>query len=110
VSGKLKLTSQTHGIVIEANEGDILGRSKGTFAAVLGRFSYISGSHCQIVKPGGFWSIMDTGSTNGTFHNGAKLAPNAPAQLSNGSRVKLADIEFTVSFDAPNAGGGTQRI
>ena len=108
--GKLKLTSQVHGVVIEAQDGDILGRSKGNFAAILGRFSYLSGQHCQVNKIPGGWSIMDKGSTNGTFFNGSKLNPNTPVSLSNGSRVKLADVEFVVSFDTPNDGGSTERL
>jgi len=109
-SGKLKLTSNVHGIVIETQDGDILGRSKGTFAAVLGRFSYISGSHCFIRKAGGVWTVVDNGSTNGTFYNGAKLNPNMPMVLTNGSKLKLADVEFVVSFDEPNDSGATDRL
>lgn len=105
---KIKLSSQMHGIVIEAQEGDILGRTKGTFAAVLGRFSHISGSHCQITKTNGAWSVMDLGSTNGTFCNGSKLTPNSPVPLNSGSNLKLADVEFIVSPNVENA--GTQRI
>ena len=51
---------------------------------------------------------MDLGSTNGTFCNGAKLSPNVPVQVQNNGRVKIADIEFMVSFDT--AAAGTQRI
>jgi len=107
-SNKIKLTSQSHGIVIEAQAGDVLGRTKGNFAAILGRFSTISGSHCQIIKPNNVWSIMDLGSTNCTFYNGAKLTPNAPVPVQSGGKIKVADIEFVVSFDAP--ADGTQRI
>jgi len=105
---KIKLTAQTHGIAIETSENAVLGRTKGTYAAVLGRFSHISGTHCQLTKANGAWSIMDLGSTNGTFVNGAKLNPNAAVPLTNGAKVKLADIEFLISMEA--AEGGTQRI
>jgi len=107
-SNKIKFTAQNLGIVIDASEGDVLGRSKGTFAAVLGRLSHISGSHCKILKTNGVWSIMDMGSTNGTFCNGIRINPNTPVNLFNGAKVKLADIEFVVSFDEDD--GGTQRI
>jgi len=107
-ANKVRFTAQSLGIVIDANEGDVLGRTKGTFAAVLGRLAHISGSHCQIIKINGVWSIMDLGSTNGTFINGAKINPNTAMPLSNGAKVKLADIEFLVSMET--ADGGTQRI
>jgi len=107
-AGKIKLTAQTHGIVIEINEDVLLGRTKGTYAAVLGRFSHISGSHCQIKKTNSAWSITDLGSTNGTFVNGVKINPNSSVSLANGAKVKLADIEFSVSMET--AESGTQRI
>jgi len=105
---KIKLSAQSQSIVIEANASDILGRTKGNFASVLGRLPQVSGSHCQVLFSGGAWSIMDLGSTNGTFYNGAKLSPNSPVQVQNNGRVKIADIEFIVSFEA--AAAGTQRI
>jgi len=105
---KVKFSAQNLGIVIEPKEGDVLGRTKGTFASVLGRLSHISGSHCQILKVNGAWSIMDLGSTNGTFINGAKLNPNTAVPLSNGAKVKLADIEFIISMESIEL--GTQRI
>jgi len=105
---KIKLTAQSQGIAIEANAGDILGRTKGNFASILGRLPQVSGSHCQVLLSGGAWSIMDLGSTNGTFYNGAKLSPNSPVQVQNNGKVKIADIEFIVSFET--AAAGTQRI
>jgi len=105
---KVKLSSPGSGINIEAKADDVLGRTKGNFASVLGRFSHISGSHCRILLTNGAWNLMDLGSTNGTFYNGAKLAPNVPVVLQNNGKIKLADIEFTVSFDV--AEEGTQRI
>jgi len=104
---KIKLTSQSHDIIIEASHGDILGRTKGPFADTLGRFSHISGAHCKVVKTADGWSIEDTGSTNGTFYNNSRLAPNTPVPLRSGATVKLADIDLLILYgDA----GGTQRI
>ena len=97
-SDKIKLSSQNHGIIIEASDGDILGRSKGSFTGQLGRFSHISGSHCRITKTASVWNIVDMGSTNGTFYNNSRLSPNTPVPLQNNSRVKLADIEFVITY------------
>jgi predicted component of type VI protein secretion system len=104
---KIKLSSQSLGITIEASPGDILGRTKGPFAGILGRFSHISGSHCKFVKTAAGWSIEDTGSTNGTFYNNSRLAANTPVPVQSGTSVKLADIDLLITYDAA---GGTQRI
>jgi pSer/pThr/pTyr-binding forkhead associated (FHA) protein len=96
-----------HGIMIEAGNGDIIGRKNGPFAGVFGRFNYISGTHCKIVKTTG-WHIQDMGSTNGTFYNGSRLPPNAPYPLVNGTTIKIADLELTVSYDIGD--GGTSRL
>jgi hypothetical protein len=104
---KIKLSSQSLGIAIEASDGDILGRSKGAFAGILGRFSHISGTHCKLIKTAAGWSIEDMGSTNGTFYNNSRLAPNVPVPLQSGVNVKLADIELLITY---GGGGGTVRI
>ena len=105
---KIKLTSQLHGIMIEAQDGDIIGRKNGNFANVFGRFNFISGTHCKIVKTAAGWHIQDMGSTNGTTYNGTALVPNALYPLANGATIKIADVELLVTFDT--AGGGTTRI
>jgi len=104
---KIKLSSQSLGITIEASHGDILGRTKGPFAGILGRFSHISGSHCKFVKTAAGWSIEDMGSTNGTFYNNSRLAANVPVPLQSGTNIKLADIDLLITYGAE---GGTQRI
>jgi len=105
---KVKLTSQLHGIMIEAQDSDIIGRKNGAFAGVFGRFNYVSGTHCKIVKTAAGWHIQDLGSTNGTACNGTPLVPNALYPLANGATVKVADVELTVTYDT--GGGGTTRI
>jgi hypothetical protein len=105
---KVKLTSQLHGIMIEAQDGDIIGRKNGNFANIFGRFNFISGTHCKIVKTAAGWHIQDMGSTNGTTCNGTKLAPHTLYPLASGATVKIADVELTVTYDT--AEGGTTRI
>jgi pSer/pThr/pTyr-binding forkhead associated (FHA) protein len=108
VGDKVKLTSAMHGITIEAGDGDIIGRKNGAFVNEFGRFNYVSGTHCKIVKTPAGWHIQDMGSTNGTFYNGIKLAPNVPYPLANGATLKIADVELLISFDTSD--GGTSRI
>jgi hypothetical protein len=104
---KIKLSSQNRGINIEASNGDILGRTKGPFAGIFGEFSHISGAHCNLLKTAAGWSIVDLGSTNGTFYNNRRLAPNVPEPLQSGTILKLADIELQITY---GAAGGTVRI
>jgi len=105
---KIKLTSQLHGIMIEAQDGDIIGRKNGAFANIFGRFNFISGTHCKIVKNAAGWHIQDMGSTNGTTCNGTKLAPNTLYPLASGATIKIADVELLITYDS--AEGGTTRL
>jgi len=105
---KIKLTSQIHGIMIEAGDGDIIGRKNGAFAGVFGRFNYLSGIHCKIVKTAAGWHIQDMGSTNKTIYNGMELVPNALYPIASGTTIKIADVELTVTYDQTE--GGTARI
>ncbi len=54
---------------------------------------YVSGNHGIIVKSGSDWVIEDSGSTNGTYVNGARIQRQA---LKNGDRVRIATLDFTV--------------
>lgn len=54
---------------------------------------YVSGNHGIIVKSGADWVIEDSGSTNGTYVNGARIQRQA---LKNGDRVRIATLDFTV--------------
>jgi hypothetical protein len=105
---KIKLTSTMHGIMIEAVDGDIIGRKNGAFVNVFGRFNYVSGTHCKIVKNAAGWHIQDMGSTNHTYVQGTQLQPNMLYPLANGVTVKIADVELLVSYDISN--GGTTRL
>ena len=54
---------------------------------------YVSGNHGKIVKSGADWVIEDSGSTNGTYVNGARIQRQV---LKNGDRVRIATLDFTV--------------
>jgi hypothetical protein len=107
VGDKLKLSSGSHGITIEVSDGDIIGRKAGPFAGVFGNFSTVSGTHCKFVKTNGTWCIQDMGSTNGTFCNNSRLAPNTSVPLQDGTSIKIADVELLVTLNANN---GTVRV
>ena len=60
---------------------------------------YVSGRHgeLEITEAGIF--ITDTGSTNGTFINDARLATGQRAQIHNGDRLRLGSLEVGVRFE-----------
>ncbi len=59
---------------------------------------YVSGRHGEIeVTETGVW-LTDTGSTNGTLLNGAKLASGQRVELTKDDVVKLGSLELRVRF------------
>ena len=62
----------------------------------LGTCPYVSGNHGRIAKATNGWTITDSGSTNGTFVNGQKIAVGAPTPLKKGDKVRIATLDFTV--------------
>jgi len=60
-------------------------------------FDNVSRQHARIVVAGGKASIVDMGSSNGTFVNGARLQPNVPTELASGMKLRFAsDLEVIV--------------
>ncbi len=56
----------------------------------------VSSRHACIEVRSGIPAVVDNGSTNGTFVNGARLAPNVPVTLHDGDRLTLGQTEFVV--------------
>ena len=58
--------------------------------------AYVSGRHgtIEIVEDGVY--LTDTGSTNGTLLNDAKLAPNMRTQIGDEDVIRLGSLEFRV--------------
>ncbi len=54
----------------------------------------VSRVHCEIIRKGADYYIVDQGATNFTFVNGVQLSPHKETILSDSSVVKLADEEF----------------
>ena len=68
--------------------------------------NYLSRLHSALTFANGAWSVVDLGSTNGTFVNGKKLTPWVTAPLRDGDRLGLADVTLvfrTASEPAPQA-------
>lgn len=56
----------------------------------------ISRVHCKIVYDRGGYHIVDMGSLNGTYVNGARIPVQSMVPISVGDRIGIANIEFTV--------------
>ncbi|MCL2488172.1 MAG: FHA domain-containing protein [Oscillospiraceae bacterium] len=56
--------------------------------------SSVSRAHAKIRTRSGEFFILDLGSTNGTYVNGAKLTPNQETKLNSGDKIKISDEEF----------------
>ena len=54
-----------------------------------------SSHHAEIRPDGSSYSIVDLGSTNGTFVNERKLDPGAPRLLQPGDTIRIGDTSFS---------------
>ena len=110
-SGGDSVTFIGNGISFEAKDGNVIGRNTGEFVNIFSNQPYVSGTHCKILKVNGVWHIQDLGSSNGTSAQGNKLAPNVPCPLSNNAAVRIANLDFTVTFkDSGSTKGGGSTV
>lgn len=87
--------------LVELDEGEILaiGRKPeaGNKRKLILPFPEVSGQHAEIrCKPNG-WTIIDSGSTNGTAINGTRLTPGREYVLHNGDRVNIAQYDLLIA-------------
>ncbi len=54
-----------------------------------------SSHHAEIRPNGQGYSIVDVGSTNGTFVNEQRIERNLPRQLTSGDAIRIGDTRFT---------------
>lgn len=57
----------------------------------------VSRIHARFTNRSGAAFVTDLGSTNGTFVNGRRLAPNTETRLNEGDKITIADEKFTYS-------------
>lgn len=79
----------------------IIGKNASKSQIVIDYSKYISGVHCEIISRGDGFYVRDGGcdvvaSTNGTYVNGKKAAPELP--LPSGSVLKLGNVSFRVTY------------
>lgn len=80
------------GLTFELKDGLTIGRKDAD--VLLSEDRMVSRLHAKITIRAGKALIEDLGSTNGTFLNGRKLAPNAPATLNSGDLIQLGSTEI----------------
>ena len=56
----------------------------------------VSSRHARLEWSGGALRVTDLGSTNGTFVNGARLAPNAAKSLAPGDRLRFGKLDYSL--------------
>ena len=107
----LTLANKPLNLTLNFNNTDIIGRKAGSYFNIFSHYKQISGKHAQVTKDSKEnFTIMDLGSTNGTFINGKQLSPNSPNLLNNGDSVKFADLCFEVILANDKSSDETVRI
>ena len=69
-----------------------IGRSAESGLVI--RDDYTSSHHARLVRYADQWMIQDLESTNGTFHDGAKVAPNSPVAVRIGAPITVGQTTF----------------
>jgi class 3 adenylate cyclase len=96
-------TPDSYSVDIEEGETLEIGRKPalGGKKKLILPFPEVSGQHAEIrCKPSG-WTIVDSGSTNGTNLNGTRLTPGREYLLRSGDTVQIAHYHLRVM--PPNA-------
>jgi hypothetical protein len=86
-------TPQKVEIVINKPEFTI-GKNSDSVDGVIQFNQAISRVHCKFVCVENRYFLVDIGSSNGTFVNGARVAVNSQVPVKAGDRIKLANSEF----------------
>lgn len=85
-----KLVCRQENIIIDLQNGAVLGRLEGPYQAMLSRLEYVSARHAQLWTEGDHWIISDLGSRNGTAVNGQWCYNPLPFRV--GDIVRLANF------------------
>jgi len=84
-------------IEIVINKPEFLfGKARESVDGVVQFNNAISRVHCKFICVENRYFVVDMGSSNGTFINGARATANAQVPVKAGDRVKLANSEFVL--------------
>jgi len=70
----------------------------------------ISTQHAKVVSKNGEHTLIDLGSTNGTFLNGQRLSPDDPTVLSVGDSIQVAETVLAYLVNQGRAAEQTQEL
>lgn len=73
-----------------------IGRSAEKSDGVISYNNAIGRRHCKILHRDGRYAIVDLESSNGTYVNGTRIAPNTIVPVNNGDKIRLANSDFVV--------------
>jgi hypothetical protein len=76
----------------------LIGKTPGAADGVINYSRAVSRIHCKILRRDNQYCVVDLGSSNGTYLNGARLPANTQFPLEDGSVLRLADSEFYVTI------------
>jgi pSer/pThr/pTyr-binding forkhead associated (FHA) protein len=59
----------------------------------------VSRRHARFVLENDSWFLEDLGSTNGTYLNGGRIAPNQKMPVKKGDKVRFGQIELEFNLE-----------
>ncbi len=92
----LVAASSSHEVYEVPAGGGVMGKSPSRATVVISMSPAVSRAHCRVLPENDRLVVVDLGSANGTFVNGARVAKGDSAELREGDRLRLADVQFTV--------------
>ncbi len=84
-----------------------IGRSRANDIPLLGDWR-VSRRHCEILRQGWHWILVDVGSTNGTCVNGRRVS--GPTVLRHGDIIALGESEIEVLMAGEEFAGGSSPL
>ncbi|MCK9159167.1 MAG: FHA domain-containing protein [Bacteroidaceae bacterium] len=99
ISTTLEGLGNSASLTLNSEKGKyLIGRRAGDWVSVFCKNGFISGKHAELnFDPAQqTWSIVDLGSTNGTFINEKKLIKGEKTPFKTGDTIRIAFIKFTV--------------
>jgi predicted component of type VI protein secretion system len=77
----------------------VIGRRESSDIVL--RFPNVSGSHCELVLDGGYWTVRDLGSSNGIKVNGTRTTEQ---RLEPGDVLTVAKHQFEIVYEPAKLG------
>src|SRR5882762_7938139 len=81
-----------------SGECSVVGRQHDSTICLSG--NAVSRHHAQILRRGDDYYIEDLGSSNGTYLNGKRLVPHAPASFYDEDRLQIGPFLLTLQSDS----------